>query len=90
MPVQLTVNVPERLPVAVERAAYLAVSTALATQDPSGTTIHLSIAQDEGVLVVLANGAPAGDFGALSDRVDALGGVVESGDGCLRVVIPCA
>lgn len=90
VPVQLTVNVPERLPVAVERAAYLAVSAALATQDPSGTTIHLSIAQDEGVLVVLANGAPAGDFGALSDRVDALGGVVESGDGCLRVVIPCA
>jgi signal transduction histidine kinase len=90
VPVDVNNTISGRLPRSVERAAYRAVSAAVEASTASWELIvQVSVAEVNGQLVVTADGVPRGDFSALSDRIGALGGTVESAEGQLRVVIPC-
>ena len=84
VPVDLDVQVPERLPEPVEIAAYYTVSEALANaaKHARATAAHIEAAASDGVLHVRVrdNGRGGADFShgsglvGLKDRAEALGG----------------
>jgi signal transduction histidine kinase len=88
--VEVINTISGRFPRSVEHVAYRAVSAAVEASTASRQlVVRVSVAEVNGQLVVTADGVPRGDFSALSDRIGALGGTVESAEGQLRVVIPC-
>jgi len=86
--------VAERLPAAVETAAYLAVAQALDHCAAAGASYARVSARRQGgtLLVEVAHdGSPAAARRlAVADRLGALGGHLESEPGRVRAAIPCA
>jgi signal transduction histidine kinase len=86
-PIDLSVDVPERLPASVETAVYYVVSEALANaiKHSQATSVFVTVALDSGAIraTVADNGVGGAEIGAgsgltgLSDRVDALAGRFE-------------
>ena len=104
MPAQLASVPPERLPDAVEVAAYFVVSeglTNVARHAPDATLVKIDVARRDGKLVVevsddAGGGAnPAGGgLRGLADRLAALDGRLEvlspkGGGTTLRAELPC-
>jgi PAS domain S-box-containing protein len=104
VPTQLASVPPERLPDAIEVAAYFVVSeglTNVARHAPGATLVKIDVARRDGTLVVevrddAGGGANAGGSGlrGLADRLAALDGSLEvlspEGEGTtLRAEIPC-
>lgn len=104
VPVELDVNLPRRLPEAVESAAYYVVSEALANlakhSGATAATVALRIADGLLTIEVRDNGrggaaaGPGGGLVGLADRVAALGGVVRlssprGGPTVVYASIPC-
>jgi signal transduction histidine kinase len=105
MPIELDVLSDERLPESVEAAAYYVVAEALANvaKYASAQAVSVTVQRRNGIAIVevvddgLGGADPAAGSGlrGLSDRVEALGGmlVLESPRGSgtlLRAEIPCA
>jgi signal transduction histidine kinase len=90
VPVELSAVPGERFPEAVERAVYVVVATAI---DEAARTaaagVAVAVSREANSLIVRASPAPA-DSVKLADRVGALGGQVDTGEGELRAEIPCA
>jgi signal transduction histidine kinase len=84
----------ERLPAAVELAAYLLVVEAVDDAHQRGASrVGVRAARVEGVLVVTVADDGPGPLATLvrsADRVGALGGTLETGREDRRAVIPCA
>ncbi len=81
-------ELPQALPSAVQRTAYLVVVSAVDAQadsEPLMAELHL----DGAALVVHVTGAAPTDPEPLRDRVGALGGTVETAPGRMTAVIPC-
>jgi signal transduction histidine kinase len=84
IPIDLTVDVPERPPASVETAVYYVVSEALANaiKHSRATSLFVTVALDSGAIraTVADDGVGGAEIGAgsgltgLSDRVDALAG----------------
>jgi len=104
VPLELDVDLPERLPARVEAAAYFAVSEAMTNvaKHAQASAVRVRVAQVDGRAVVEvaddgvggAEGARGSGLRGLHDRVDALGGrllvVSPVGRGTvLRAEIPC-
>lgn len=104
VPVVVTDVPDERLPGAVERAAYLLVRSVVeaashqqsstASQDglsssPSGD-VTVRITRGSGLLVIDMDGVPDGRYIHLADRVGSVGGELTVSDGRLRAELPCA
>jgi signal transduction histidine kinase len=91
-PVELNCDLPDRLPQAVEAAAYFTVAHLLATpsyEPAAGRAIH---AWQEGnqLHIELAGSRRTDDLTMAEDRVGALGGTVQrAGAGLIRIVLPC-
>lgn len=104
VPVELDLNLPRRLPEAVESAAYFVVSEALANlaKHSGATAARVALRLADGVLTIEirdngrggAAAGPGGGLVGLADRVAALGGVVRvsspsGGPTVLHASIPC-
>ena len=87
IPIDLSLDVPERLPASVETAVYYVVSEALANaiKHSQATTLLVTVALDSGAIrvTVADDGVGGAEIGAgsgltgLSDRVEALAGRFE-------------
>jgi signal transduction histidine kinase len=89
LPVELGEVTPDRLPAAVETAAYLVLAAGVEDAARHGAThVELAAARSGSVLRVTVNGAD-GVPQHLSDRVGALGGRLEAGAGTVEAEIPC-
>jgi signal transduction histidine kinase len=91
--IRLTDRVPERLPTAVDLAAYRAAETLLAAGGEEPAMLELDV--DDGTLTLKATGVPrAAALGVqerLTTRVAALGGTVTTGpQGTVRLRLPLA
>ncbi|NEA64507.1 histidine kinase [Streptomyces sp. SID12488] len=91
--IRLTDRVPERLPTAVDLAAYRAAETLLAAGGEEPTMLELDV--DNGTLTLTATGVPRAAALAvqerLTTRVAALGGTVTTGPkGTVRLRLPLA
>ncbi len=105
VPIELDLDVPSRCPSAIETAAYVTVTDALAVSVTGGATRgRVSAARREGRLVVEIDDDRAGSDAVparVADRVSAVGGHVESRRGAattggasslrpwLRAELPC-
>jgi len=105
VPVSLDVRLGERLPIAVEVAAYFVVSEALVNiqkhADAQHARVHLRLQDGSLIAEVADDGLGGADLGAgsglsgLRDRVAALDGILvvtspEGGPTIVRAEIPCA
>ena len=94
IPVELECTVAERLPVAVEIAAYILVADGLEVAHASGaTSATITITRRNDHLTVdLATDRAAGlaDTIHIADRVGAVGGTLIAGSRGLEAEIPCA
>jgi signal transduction histidine kinase len=94
LPVELGDVERARLPPAVETTAYVTLSEAIEDARRRGASfVTARVVREGGHLVITAedDGAPRGDDAAhLADRVGALGGSLDAGDGTVRAEIPCA
>ena len=105
VPVSLDVRLGERLPIAVEVAAYFVVSEALVNiqkhADAQHARVHLRLQNGSLIAEVADDGLGGADLGAgsglsgLRDRVAALDGILvvtspEGGPTIVRAEIPCA
>jgi signal transduction histidine kinase len=105
IPVEIGSVPAERLPVAVETAAYFLASEALANtaKHASATRVRIDVRRENGTAVVLvdddgiggASTKPGGGLSGLCDRIAALGGMLSvasppGGGTELRAEIPCA
>jgi signal transduction histidine kinase len=91
-PVELDCDLPDRLPQAVEAAAYFTVAHLLATPSYEPATGRAIRAWQEGdqLHIELAGSRRADDLTMAEDRVGALGGTVQCiGAGLIRIVLPC-
>ncbi|MFE9446194.1 sensor histidine kinase [Streptomyces sp. NPDC006602] len=90
VPLDMVAAPDVRLPRAVERVAYLVVSTVVETAARTDPAPSLTIALECGgqVLTVAVDGAVQGPYVHLTDRVGALGGALTSQAGRLRARIP--
>lgn len=91
--IRLTDRVPERLPTAVDLAAYRAAETLLAAGGEQPAMLELDV--DKGTLTLTATGVPRAAALAvqerLTTRVAALGGTVTTGPkGTVRLRLPLA
>ncbi|WP_327695899.1 sensor histidine kinase [Streptomyces sp. NBC_00459] len=91
--IRLTDRVPERLPTAVDLAAYRAAETLLAAGGEQPAMLELDV--DKGTLTLTATGVPRAAALAvqerLTTRVAALGGTVTTGPkGAVRLRLPLA
>ncbi len=81
----------ERLPDAVERAAYLVVAGAIEAAEESGADhVGVSVRRQGGALEVRVDWATPAPSVHLADRVGALGGRLFVADSVLHAEIPCA
>jgi signal transduction histidine kinase len=87
VPVELGEIEPERLPGAVETAAYLIAVAGIETA-PDYAVVEAR--RRDGELLVSVAGAGPGAPQHLRDRVGALGGSLRTSDGRLEATIPCA
>jgi signal transduction histidine kinase len=91
-PVSVDCDVPDRLPQAVESAAYFTVAHFLATRGYlpiEGRAIRAW--RERAFLQLELAGSTRADLTRAEDRVGALGGVLErSADGSIRIALPCA
>jgi signal transduction histidine kinase len=105
VPVELTVDLPDRPPAAVESAAYFVVSEALANvarhADATRAKVAIVRARDRLVVEVRDDGVGGADpasgtgLAGLADRVTALGGTMDvlsppGGPTTVLVELPCA
>jgi signal transduction histidine kinase len=105
VPVEISVDVGERPPVAVESTAYFVVAEALtnATKHAAATRLEVRIRREEGVVVVEIedNGVggariePGGGLEGLTTRVATVDGTLTisspaGGPTIVRAVVPCA
>jgi len=91
-PVDLNCDLPDRLPHAVEAAAYFTVAHFLATPlyEPTAERAIRAWQEDGQLHIELAGGRRTDDLTMAEDRVGALGGTVECiGIGLIRIVLPC-
>ena len=91
-PVELDCDLPDRLPQAVEAAAYFTVAHLLATPSYEPAAGRAIRAWQEGnqLHIELAGSRHMDDLMVAVDRVGALGGTVEHiGAGSIRIVLPC-
>ncbi|MDX2819790.1 hypothetical protein PV416_01550 [Streptomyces ipomoeae] len=91
--IRLTDRVPERLPTAVDLAAYHAAETVLATGGEEPAALELDV--DDDTLTLTATGVPRAADPAvrerLTTRVSALGGTLTTGpQGTVRLRLPLA
>ncbi|MXM66089.1 histidine kinase [Streptomyces sp. HUCO-GS316] len=91
--IRLTDRVPERLPTAVDLAAYHAAETVLAAGGAEPAVLELDA--DDGTLTLTATGVPRAADPAVSERltarVSALGGTLTTGpQGTVRLRLPLA
>ncbi|MGP4049981.1 histidine kinase [Streptomyces sp. 2A115] len=91
--IRLTDRVPERLPTAVDLAAYHAAETLLAAGGGEPAVLELDV--DDGTLTLTATGVPRAADPAVRDRlttrVSALGGTLTTGpQGTVRLRLPLA
>jgi signal transduction histidine kinase len=91
-PVELDCDLPDRLPRAVEAAAYFTVAQLLATQSyepAAGRAVRAWQVGNE-LHIELAGSRRPEDLTMAEDRVGALGGMVQRvGAGLIRIVLPC-
>jgi len=91
-PVELDCDLPDRLPHAVEAAAYFTVAHLLATpsyEPAAGRAIRAWQVGNE-LHIELAGSRRPEDLTMAEDRVGALGGMVQRvGAGLIRIVLPC-
>jgi signal transduction histidine kinase len=81
----------ERLPPAVERAAYLVVAATIDAAAREGADhLAMSMRREGGELLVSVGPVASEPPVHLADRVGALGGRIRVEDGTLRAEIPCA
>ena len=91
LPVIVRGTLDERLPEPVERAAYLVAAGSIdAGSDAAAGKITIHVAQAGDHLVIETEGAGAGPFADLADRVGAIGGRLAADRLRLRAEIPCA
>ena len=91
LPVIVRGTLDERLPEPVERAAYLVAAGSIdAGSDAAAGKITIHVAQAGDHLVIETEGAGAGPFADLADRVGAIGGHLAADRLRLRAEIPCA
>ncbi|ACZ29284.1 hypothetical protein Xcel_0245 [Xylanimonas cellulosilytica DSM 15894] len=90
VPTDVRVGFSHRLPLPVERAAYVVVARSVEAGDVARGSVHASVTLDRSLLTVSVNGNAPDDIEALRDRVGALGGSITATDGGLQAVIPCA
>ena len=91
LPVELGAAPAERLPEAVERAAYLFVAEAVDAAARAGADhVSVSLRREEENLLVDVGPVQAAVPVHLADRIGALGGRVGVAHGRLRAEIPCA
>ena len=91
LPVIVRGTLDERLPEQVERAAYLVAAGSIdAGSDAAVGKISIHVAQAGDHLVIETEGAGAGPFTDLADRVGAIGGHLAADRLRLRAEIPCA
>jgi signal transduction histidine kinase len=91
-PVELDCDLPDRLPQAVEAAAYFTVAHLLATPsyEPAAERAIRAWQEDNELHIELAGSRRTDDLTMAEDRVGALGGTVECiGIGLIRIVLPC-
>ncbi|MFJ8902112.1 histidine kinase [Streptomyces sp. NPDC102370] len=91
--IRLTGRVPERLPAAVDLAAYHAAETVLATGGDHPTALELDAA--DGTLTITATGVPSAAHPAVRERlvarVEALDGTLTTGPAdTVRLLLPLA
>jgi signal transduction histidine kinase len=90
LPVIVRGTLDERLPVPVERAAYLVAAGSIdAGSDAAAVKISIHVARAGDHLVIETEGAGAGPFADLADRVGAIGGRLAADRLRLRAEIPC-
>jgi signal transduction histidine kinase len=93
LPVTVDANT-DRYPPAVETTAYVTVAEAIEDAVSRSATLAAVEVHQEGdrlIVTVEDDGARGGTHSVhVDDRIGALGGSVESGDGILRAEIPCA
>jgi signal transduction histidine kinase len=91
-PVELDCDLPDRLPHAVEAAAYFTVAHLLATpsyEAAAGRAIR-AWQENNQLHIELAGSRRTDDLTMAGDRVGALGGTVDRiGAGLIRIVLPC-
>ncbi len=89
-PLELSGDAEPRPPRPIERTLYLVADEALAggVAGPGVLTIAVERAPDS-VTVLTAN-SRAGASSTLRDRIEALGGRVDTRDGGIEVMLPCA
>jgi len=91
LPVIVRGSLDERLPEQVERAAYLVAAGSIdAGSDTAAGKISIHVARAGDHLVIETEGAGAGPFADLADRVGAIGGRLAADRLRLRAEIPCA
>jgi signal transduction histidine kinase len=91
-PVELDCDLPDRLPQAVEAAAYFTVDHLLATPSYEPAAGRAIRAWQEGnqLHIELVGSRRTDDLTMAEDRVGALGGTVQRiGAGLIRIVLPC-
>jgi signal transduction histidine kinase len=91
LPVELREVPRVRLPMGVERTAYVVVRDAVTAAASAGSehvTVSVMVVDDD--VVVEVTGLPQEPVVTIEDRVAGVGGHVEMGDCLLRAVIPCA
>jgi signal transduction histidine kinase len=91
-PVELDCDLPDRLPQAIEAAAYFTVAHLLATPSYEPAPGRAIRAWQEGnqLHIELAGSRRTDDLTMADDRVGALGGTVQRiGAGLIRIVLPC-
>ena len=91
LPVIVRGTLDERLPEPVERAAYLVAAGSIdAGSDAAAGKISIHVARAGDHLVIETEGAGAGPFADLADRVGAIGGHLAADRVRLRAELPCA
>jgi signal transduction histidine kinase len=91
-PIELDCDLADRLPQAVEAAAYFAIAHLLATPSYEPATGRAIRAWQEGnqLHIELTGSRRTDDLTMAEDRVGALGGTVQRiGAGLIRIVLPC-
>jgi signal transduction histidine kinase len=91
-PVELDCDLPDRLPQAVEAAAYFTVAHLLATSsyEPAAGRAIRAWQEHDQLHIELAGSRRTDDLTMAEDRVGALGGTVERiGAGLIKIVLPC-
>jgi signal transduction histidine kinase len=91
VPVELGELPEHRFPEAVERTAFVVASEAIDTAGRLGSThVAVRLFHNDDRLVLEVEGAGAGPFVHLADRVGALGGRFTADANLIRAEIPCA